>query len=328
MKQKVLITGASGFIGLHLVDAALDAGLDVYTGIRKTSNIAQFSEYSITHTYPDYGDLESLEKELELRQYDYIIHAAGVTKARSEALYNSINGEYTFNLVRAAVNAKISLQKIVLISSLASIGPLNEANSCITGDTLPQPVTAYGRSKLLAELKLKESGIPWIILRPTAVYGPGEKDIFLVFKMISRGVEAYIGKGEQKLSFVYVKDLARVAVKALFAPASREDYNITDGHAYSRYALADTIKAYLNKKSLRFHLPYTAVKGVAAVMEKLYERFNRTAVVNREKLLELTGANWTCDISKARRELGFSPEYDLKNGVKETIDWYKQQRWL
>lgn len=328
MKQKVLITGASGFIGLHLIEAALAKGLDVYTGIRRSSNVNHLSEYAITHTYLDYTNTASLQKELEERQYDYIIHAAGVTKAGSEKAYNDINAGYTYNLVQAASLAKIPLQKFVLLSSLASIGPLNTTADCITPDTEPRPVTAYGRSKLLSEQKLASVDLPWLVLRPTAVYGPGDKDIFILIKMISRGLEAYIGKSEQKLSFVYVKDLAHLSVDALFSDASRQVYNITDGNAYGKYEFANITKACLNKKSIRFHILPAIVKGIATVMEKVYAAFNKTAVVNREKLLELTGVNWSCDIDKARTELGFAPQYNLQRGLKETLEWYQKNKWL
>ncbi len=328
MKQKVLITGASGFIGLHLLDAALAKGLDVYTGIRKSSAVAHLSEYPVTHTYIDYTDTAAMRQMMDENRLDYIIHAAGATKAGSQDLYNNINSQYTYNLAKAASQAATPLKKIVFISSLASIGPLNDTGQCITGDTLPHPVTAYGRSKLLAEQKLAEFNLPWIILRPTAVYGPGERDIFILVKMISRGIEAYIGKKEQKLSFVYVKDLARLAVNALFSSVKGQSYNITDGNAYSKYEFADITKSYLNKKSLRFHLSPALVHGLASSMERIYGAFNKTAVVNREKLLELTGVNWACNIDKARQDLDFAPEYNLEKGLRETLDWYRQKHWL
>jgi nucleoside-diphosphate-sugar epimerase len=160
------------------------------------------------------------------------------------------------------------------------------------------------------------------------VYGPGDKDIFILFKMISRGIEAYIGKGEQLLSFIYVKDLAKLTVDALFSDATGETYNITDGHAYGKYILSDLTKAYLGKKTLRFHIPPGIVKGAAGIMEKVYGAFNRTAVVNREKLRKLTGVNWHCDIRKAQEELGFQPAHNLEKGLKETLEWYKEKRWL
>src|SRR3954469_21973208 len=116
MKQKVLITGASGFVGFHLIEAALDKGLDVYAAIRKSSDISHLASYKINYTYPDFTSLESLEKELNEKQYDFIIHAAGTTKARNEEEYNLVNATYTDNLAGAAQNARVRLQKMVFIS--------------------------------------------------------------------------------------------------------------------------------------------------------------------------------------------------------------------
>ena len=216
MKKRVLITGASGFVGYHLIEEALHNNLDVYVAVRKTSKIDHLKHFNITYTYPDLGNLIALKKELKEKQYDYIIHAAGVTTARTADEYNTVNAEYTFNLAAAAKSTDINLKSFVLISSLAAVGPLNTLSGIITEETLPNPITAYGKSKLLAEEKLKSiASLNYTILRPTAIYGPRDKDIFIFFKQLKMGFEPYIGDTEQKLSFIYVKDLAAVAIKAL-----------------------------------------------------------------------------------------------------------------
>jgi len=178
MKKRVLITGASGFLGYHLVEEALQNDLEVYVAVRKSSNIAHLKDLDIQYTYPAFDDPSALEKELKTRGYDYIIHAAGVTKARSAREYKTINTDYTYNLAAAAVSAGI--KGFVFISSLAAMGPLNTLTGVITEETKPHPVTAYGKSKLLAEEKLKSiTSLNYTILRPTAIYGPRDKDIFI-----------------------------------------------------------------------------------------------------------------------------------------------------
>jgi nucleoside-diphosphate-sugar epimerase len=184
MKQKVLITGASGFVGFHLVEAALAKGLDVIAAVRKSSDIRHLHSYDIKFTYPDFTSVESLEKELKEKQYDYIIHAAGTTKARNLEEYNRINSTYTINLAKAAADRGTGIRKMVFMSSLAAIGPSKNTEAIISDNKQPEPVTAYGKSKLLAEEQLKEIDLPVIVLRPTAVYGSRDKDIFIILKTL------------------------------------------------------------------------------------------------------------------------------------------------
>ncbi len=329
MKQKVLITGASGFVGFHLIEAALDRGLEVYAAIRKSSDIKHLASYNIQYTYPDFNSVDSLAKDLKEHQYDFIIHAAGTTKAKNQEEYNKVNAQYTINLANAIVESGIDLKKIVFISSLAALGPLSEADKLISEQTTPNPVTAYGKSKLLAEEQLKEKNLPLVVLRPTAVYGSRDKDIFIILKTFNQGLEPYIGNKAQQLSFVYVKDLAAVTVNALFINTEANGhYNITDGNIYDRYEMANISKEVLNKKTLKFHLPMPVVKVLALVLEKTYSFLDKTPALNREKLAELTATNWCCDIEKAKRNLSFQPKYDLKMGLTEALGWYKNEKWL
>lgn len=327
MKQKVLITGASGFVGFHLIEAALAKGLEVYAAVRKSSNIKHLHSYNLHYTYLDFTNVESLEKDIREKQYDYIIHAAGTTKAKNSEEYSRINSDYTINLATAAANAGI--KKFVFISSLAAIGPLTDTVGLITEQTLPTPVTSYGKSKLLAEKKLKEIKLPVVILRPTAVYGERDKEILVIFKTFAKGFEPYIGKIQQQLSFIYVKDLAAITLAALFTgDEANGAYNITDGNCYDRYELANISKEILAKKTIKFHLPIAVVRGLALLLEKSYGMFDKAPMLNIEKLNELTAVNWCCDIKAAKTKLFFAPSYDLKKGLNEALRWYKENKWI
>lgn len=329
MKEKVLITGASGFVGFHLIEAALAKGLEVHAAVRRSSDIRHLTAHDVKYVYPNYTSKEELERELNEHQYDYIIHAAGSTKAKNQEEYNRINAELTINLANAAAKTSNNLKKFVFISSLAAIGPLKQATGLITEDAVPQPVTSYGKSKLLAEEKLKEINLPTIVFRPTAVYGSRDKDIFIIIKTFSRGLEPYIGRTAQQLSFIYGKDLAELSVKALFtANDANGAYNITDGKCYNRYEFANITKEVLKRKTFKFHLPLGVVKGLAMLMEKTYGMFDKTPALNIEKLHELTAVNWCCDIEKAKNKLSFNPKYDLKTGLTEALGWYKENKWL
>lgn len=327
MKEKVLITGASGFLGFHLIEAALANNLEVYVAVRKGSRIGHLVNLPVTFTYPDFTNIVKLKDDIISGQYTYVIHAAGVTKANSSKEYNLVNAEYAYNLGKAAEQAKDSLRKFIFISSLAAIGPLKNTDETINESTPANPVTNYGKSKLLAESMLQELTLPLIILRPTAVYGPRDKDIFIMFKAIQRGIEIYLGKQNQRLSFIYVKDVANLAIASLFSDWIGV-YNITDGNNYTRYDLAIYLKQYLNQKTIKFHLSINVVKITAFILEHSMRMFNKTPVLNRERLNELLACNWACDIKKAKNELGFVPKYDLDKGLKESVDWYKQNKWL
>ena len=329
MKQKVLITGASGFVGFHLIEAALKAGLEVHAAVRASSRVEHLKGYEVQYVSPDFSNTASIGKLLEDKQYDYVIHAAGITKAFSDDEYNSVNAGYTKELAMAVRNARVPLSKFVFISSLAALGPIAyDAQAPILEDNEPKPVTGYGRSKLLAEQYLQQiEGLPLITLRPTAVYGPRDKDIFIMFKMISRGFEPYIGRKQQRFSFLYVKDLAKATIEALTSP-STGTYNLSDGNVYDRYALAEITKKLLGKNTWKLHVPYGIVQVLASLLEKMPSRGNAAPALNREKLNELTAPNWHCSIEKSRTQLHFSPDYDLEKGLTETLQWYRENKWL
>lgn len=326
MKQKLLITGASGFVGYHLVSAAIDAGFEVYAGVRKTSDVQHLLSLPVHFTYPDLSDVEALKANIAQHQYDYIIHAAGITRAATQEAYDDVNAGYAANLAAAAV--AFPVKRFVFISSLAAVGPTGYTNKAPIDELyLPRPLTRYGRSKLLAEEKLLAvEELPWVILRPTAVYGPRERDIFIMFKTLRRGLEPYIGRKPQYLSFVYVKDLADITIKALTAGASKRIYHVSDGKIYDRYRLADISRKILGRKTLKLHVPLFVVNGIAALLEAFSR--NSTPTLNKEKLHELTAENWNCSIEKIQRELGFEPKYDLEQGLAETLQWYKEHKWL
>jgi nucleoside-diphosphate-sugar epimerase len=327
MKPRILITGASGFVGYHLVEAALDAGMEVYAAIRASSNVSHLKHLPVNFVYPDFSLKDDLRDMIARHQFDYIIHGAGITKARSLDEYNRVNAGYTHNLAVAARESGAPVKKFLFISSLAAVGPIAyDASWPVPDVAKPQPVTSYGKSKLLAEEHLGTiSDVPWVILRPTAVYGPREKDLFVLFKTFRRGLEPYMGRGAQWLSFVYVKDLAQAAILALKAPVSNTAYNISDGNGYDRYALADVIKKYLKLRTFRIYLPLPVIKTVAAISEVV----SRGApLLNKDKLNELTAANWNCSIEKIRQDLGYRPAYDLEKGMQETLDWYITNKWF
>jgi len=327
MPKRVLITGVSGFVGHHLVEQAINLGYEVFGAVRPNSEIDHLKEFNIQFRHLNFTDVEALKEDIGANKYDYIIHAAGITKAKTLDDYNLVNATYSKNLALATIGTQV--KKFVFVSSLAAIGPLNDLTSIITGDQLPKPVTSYGISKLNAERSLRElKELPLIVIRPTAVYGPREKDIFILFESLNKGLEPYIGSFDQRLSFIYVKDLVNVIFKSLNTNINHQAYNISDGKAYDRFALADIAKKELGKKTFKFHIPLPVVKLLASTLDFLYKNSATTPALNKEKLAELTAINWICSIEDAKTALDFEPTFDLNAGLRDTLEWYRKNNWL
>ncbi|MES2892410.1 MAG: NAD(P)-dependent oxidoreductase [Bacteroidota bacterium] len=328
MSDHVLVTGASGFLGYHIVNAAIEKGLIVYAAVRKNSNIKHLEDLPVRYVYLDYENVEDLAKQLRENNIRHIIHAAGITKAMRQDTYDYINATFTLNLAKAAEKLGDQFSKFVFISSLAAVGPLTDPAKQILETDTPKPVTAYGRSKLLAEKNLSGVGISSVILRPTAIYGPRDKDIFILVKTVNKGFDPYIGKFDQFLSFVHAKDVAELSVQSLFIPEASGIYNVTDGNSYNRYQFSDIIKTILKKTAFRFHIPMPIVRTLAFVLETTNGWLKKPSVLSREKLHELAAKNWICDISKAKNELRYSPKFDLRTGLEDSIAWYTKNKWM
>lgn len=332
MKKKIFITGASGFVGSHLVEAAQNLGLEVHAAVRKSSKIQDIQPYVDQFVYPNLGNEDELKALFEKEQYNYIIHAAAMTKAKDENIMREVNVGYTDAILSAATADIMPLGRISYVSSLAAIGPIPySSDALITEKTPYRPLTVYGRSKEASELMIQEkyADAPISIFRPTAVYGPREKDIFILFDTMNKGLDPYIGKNPQKLSFIYVKDLVDVLLKGcLVKQDGLQMYNISDGEVYSRYAMAEIFKEVLNKRLFRMHVPLGLVKSVAELSQRLYRNSAKTPVIYPERLRELTAENWGCDITHAVQNLNFDPQYKLDEGLKASLLWYKENKWL
>jgi nucleoside-diphosphate-sugar epimerase len=325
----VLITGATGFVGYHLIKSALDNNLEVYANVRQKAAADHLKDFEINYVDLDFESIYLLKENIEEKKYDYIVHAAAVTKAKDLGDYNKVNAIYTRNLAIAASKSAHAIKKFIFISSLAALGPLNRKNEKLTDKGASTPVTNYGISKALAETYLAQvQKLPLIIFRPTAVYGPREKDIFILIKTIKAGLELYIGKQEQELSFVYATDLANIIIKALASNVVGKSYNISDGEVYSRSSLAANVRKALGKKTVTVNLPVPIIKGLAWSMERFYGLFNKIPALNVDKIKELTALNWGCDIKNIQNDFGFVPQFGLEQGLNETINWYRKNNWL
>lgn len=326
MKNKILITGASGFLGFHLVNEARKRGLEVYAAVRKSSDVSHL-DARLVHL--NYSSAEELSAVLNEHHFDYIVHAAAVTRSKNPAVYEKVNVRYAENLALAA-SGLAGLKSFVFVSSLAAVGPVSYHAPKLSENSPKNPLTGYGKSKKSAEeALLKIQNLPLTIIRPTAIYGPRERDLLVLFRTIIVGLDLYIGKTPQKLTFIHGEDAATAILNAAQKPFEKiRTFNLTDGNTYSRYAIADLIADVTGRKAFRIHLPVGLVSAVAGMLEFLYRWSEKYPVLYRERISEVTAESWDCDTELIRTELGFTPKYNLESGLIETLQWYFIQKWL
>ncbi|MFY0654160.1 MAG: NAD(P)-dependent oxidoreductase [Cyclobacteriaceae bacterium] len=333
--MNILITGASGFIGGFIVEEALEKDMTVFAAVRKTSNKQYLTNPRINFVEINFGDKENLTQQLvqfrkDQGEIDYVIHNAGVTKVLSPSEYERVNFQFTQNFVEAIKESGHSLTKFVYISSMAASGP-GKPNTDIpikTTDT-NSPVTEYGRSKLRTEEYLQSTeNFPYIVLRPPAVFGPRDADMFSFFQLIKNKLELYIGTHTQYLSFIYVKDLAAAIIHAALSSVREKTYFISDNKSYTNLIFSSVIKHRMEKKTFVIKLPLFLVKIVAFISENVGKLTKTPSPLNVDKINELRCSNWLCDSSEFYKETGFETQYSLEQGIQETIDWYKKENWL
>jgi UDP-glucose 4-epimerase len=335
MKKKLLITGASGFIGSFLVEEALVQGYDVYAGIRKSSSRQFLQHEGIRFIELDFSCPSVLLKQLEgftarYGGFDFVIHNAGITQADKLEDFHTVNFHYTQYLAKAVKATGMPLQKFILISSLATYGPGDAQNmKPIDVNDECRPVSDYGKSKLKAAQYLATSGLPYLNIHPTGVYGPRDKGFFQFIKLVNRGFEPYVGRHAQRLSLIYVKDLARAVVLLLAAEAVNQTFLVSDGNQYGKEQIGTEAKAILQKKTLKIQLPLKAVQAGVSCLDKLNQLcFKRLPFLNRQKLDEISSPNWLCNSEAIWQQVNGRPQYDLRQGIAETIQWYRENKWL
>jgi len=331
--MNILITGATGFIGKFLVDYALAENLNVFAAVRKSSNRSSLAGKHIEFVEFDLSSEENLRSELHLfiekyRSIDYVIHNAGITKATNNADYDLVNCTYTINLIKALESTEQPIKKFTLISSLAASSP-GFGDQMIKIDQEGNPVSAYGWSKKKAEQYIEENcSLPYVILRPPPVFGPGDKDMFPVFDLVNKNLELYVGGNLQLLSFIYVKDLARGIIAATTSDIKNKKYFLSDNGQYDNEKFNLLIKKHLNKKTLKIKLPLFVVY-VVAFFSEIYTRITgNLSQLNIEKIKELKCSNWMCDSRDFYKDLAIEPKYTLYEGIQETIDWYRSEHWI
>ena len=326
--MKALVTGGTGFIGSHVTEALIRKGVQVRCLIRKTSDLRWLTGLPIEFVHGDCKDKRSLEEAV--RGVDWVFHLAGVTKAIKEETYFEVNGLGTENLIHACLEHNPLLQKFIYISSQAAAGPSRNGFNKKESDPC-EPVSFYGRSKREGEERVLAHAheLPVLILRPSVVYGPRDKDIFAFFKCLSRRIKPCPIGPDQHLSLCYVQDLVGgILLAAETQTKSGEIFFLSDGKDYRMQEIGDIAAQAMGIDAFRIRVPRQLIWGIACFSATLSKFSRRPSLLNKDKAEEMIQKDWVCDITKAKTLLGFEPRVPLSEGARLTFEWYKTEKWL
>lgn len=334
--KTVLLIGAGGFIGGFIAAKALERGYEVWAAVRSTTSRRYLADSRLHFIELDYDDSTQVITQLETAKaaehgWDFIVYNLGATKAPDFPTFNNINFNYLRTVGTALAQAGCKPQLFLFMSSLSVIGPGDEKNyTPYNSSMLPSPNTRYGLSKVKAEQWLEtQSGLPWVIFRPTGVYGPHEKDYLMMIKSIDAGFDFGIGYRKQLLTFIYVEDLAEAIFDAFEHPHKvlHKKYFISEDRTYTQKEFRQIVARQLGKKFvLPVRLPLWLTWIASYISEKWAALRMKMSTLNRDKFKILKQRNWAVDVSDAKNDFGFTPHHSLEDGLQKTIDAYRADK--
>ncbi len=332
--KRVLIVGAGGFIGGFLAAESVSRGYETWCGVRKSTSRRYLTDEALKFVELDFDNPQQLAEALAAalpagEKWDYIVYNLGATKCTNFLDFNRINFDYLRRFTEALRQASMMPDKFLYMSSLSALGPGDEKGyTPIDSHTVPDPNTRYGLSKIKAETFLTTSpDVPWIVFRPTGVYGPHEQDYLMMVKCIDRHFDFGVGYRKQLLTFIYVTDLARAVFDALAKAPVHKAYIISEPKAYTQSDFRRIVAKALGRSFvIPVRLPLWAVKGVSVVAEKIGKIRMKPSTLNSDKYKIMKQRNWACDPGDARRDFGFVAEVDLTEGIARVVEAWRNER--
>ena len=326
-RPSILITGANGFVGSRLCRKFLDEGFRVIAGVRKTADLSLLEGLELDYRYGDITQPETL-REMVIG-IDYVIHNAGVVKAKRKGTFFRVNTGGTKSLFDAIAQHNPQIKKAVYISSLAAVGP-SIGGKLLTEEDQPHPITSYGQSKLAGEGVALAFADRFNVLtiRPPGIYGPGDKEILSFFEIVNKRIKPFIGSPERKLQLIHVDDLCRAVFLAVTTETkSGETYFVAENRSYSMRELISLLEKGCGKRAFPVRVPSLLFKAIASVSEFAFKLVGATPMLTREKANELL-VSWEVSTAKAKRDFGFESQIPFEQGAIETYQWYRQKGWL
>jgi dihydroflavonol-4-reductase len=324
----VLVTGANGFIGSHLVEALLEKGYRVRCLVRPTSDRTFIQHLPVTWAVADVREPASLAEACQ--GIDGVCHCAALTRALDRETFMRTNAEGTRALAQACLALDPPVRRFLFLSSQAAAGPSQAADRPVDELSAPRPVTWYGDSKLAAErlLQAMAGQLPLTIIRAAAVFGPRDRDFLTYFRLVRRGWSLQLGRAERRISLIYVRDLVRLLLLALESEqASGRLYFASNGDlSYGEFSAA--IADALGCRARRVVLPEAALAPISLYARIEGRLTGHPGLLNEQRVLDLRQRYWLCSSQRACAELGFSPQVDLQAAVDETAGWYQANGWL
>lgn len=324
----VLVTGANGFIGSHLVDHLLERGCTVHCLVRKTSNL-QWLDPSRVHLHTIVLSQPDTYRDC-LSEIDYVFHCAGLTQAMTQGEYLESNARVCIPFYQTCADHGPRIKAVVHLSSLAAAGP-SPTGQTIDENSPCRPVTYYGKSKLTGEeiaLSFADQ-LPMIVLRPPVVYGERETGFFIYLKALNMRLAIKVGFAKHYLSLIYVGDMVRAMVRAASAPVPDPAvFFTTDGKIYSWEDLADAAGQALGKRSFSLIVPIPLMAGIAMAAEFWAQCVSKPPLLDRQRMKDLRQTSWTASSDRFFNHYSYEPQMDLVQGLTRTFAWYKEHGWL
>lgn len=335
--MKVFVTGGTGFVGSHLVDALLARGDDVVCLVRDPGKVERVFDKGPRPRLVAGNLSDSAALETGAAGADVVFHVAGLTAAVSRDAFFSANAEGTRQVARAAAKTAPNLERFVYVSSQAASGP-SRRGEALTESAKPNPLTEYGRSKLAGEDALREFTFPWTIVRPPVVYGPRDTEVLRMFRTVRLGIAPIFGDGKQELSVIYVEDLVTALLKAAASPKPGATYFAAHAQVLTSrdfvsaiyHAVRGTEPQTSPRASGPFLLPIpgAVARGALWMTRAAAKLTGKATLLTPDKANDFMAEAWVCSPAALERDTGWVAQFDLGTGLARTATWYRTHGWL
>jgi dihydroflavonol-4-reductase len=322
--MKALVTGATGFVGSHLVEALRKRSVKLTALARSSEKAAALTRQGVDVVTGDLHDPSALDRAVQ--NQEIVFHVAGVVASLNEAGFFRSNRDGTRNLLSAA--ERHGKPRFILVSSLAAAGPA-QRGAPLTGVEPPHPVTAYGRSKLAAEQILQGSSVPWSIVRPPIVYGPRDREVLKIFRLAKLGLAPVFGDGRQELSAIHAQDLAEALVNvSQTSTTTGRTYHACHPEVFTSAQLGQAVGSAMGRSVKSLKVPLSIGRALLTVTEASARFAGQPTILTTDKAKEFFEEAWTGDPTPLARDCGWRAQFDLRTGLADTYQWYREAGWL